>query len=183
MLRTGNISKRYEMPQSGILEVELFDIWGIDFIGPFPPSHNNLYILVPIDYVFKWVEAIATPTNDSKVVIKFPQKNIFMRFGTLKALLSDNRTHFCNKTLESLLKKCGVFYKVAAPYHPQTSGQVELSNWELKSNLEKTVDRSQKDWSSKLDHALWAHRTAYKTPLDTTPYHLVFEKSCHLLVK
>ena len=106
-------------------------------MGPFPPSYNNLYILVAVDYVSKWVEAIATPTNDSKVVIRFLKKNIFTRFGMPRALLSDNGTHFCNKPLESILKKYGVFHKVATPYHPQTSGQVELSNRELKSNFGK----------------------------------------------
>jgi len=106
------------MPQSGIVEVELLDVWGFDFIGLFPPSHNNLYILVMVDYVSKWVKAIATPTNDSKVVIKFLKKHIFTRFGTLRALLSDNGTHFCNKPLESLLKRYGVFHKVATPYYP-----------------------------------------------------------------
>ena len=66
----------------------------------FPPSHNNLYILVAVDYVFKGVEAISTPTNDTKVVIKFPKKNIFTRFGTSRALLCDNETRFYNKSLE-----------------------------------------------------------------------------------
>ena len=80
--RTGNISKRHEMPQSAILETELFDVWGISLIGPFPSSHNNLYILVAVDYVFKWVEAIVYPTNDSKVAIKFLKKNTFTKFGT-----------------------------------------------------------------------------------------------------
>jgi len=65
------MSKRHEMPQSVILKVELFDVGGINFMGHFPPSHNNLYILVAVDYIFKWVEAIASPTNDSKVVLKF----------------------------------------------------------------------------------------------------------------
>ena len=87
------------MPQQGILEVELFDVWGIDFMGPFPPSYNNLCILVAVDYVSKWVEAIATMTNDSKVVINFLKKNIFTRFDMPRALLSDNGTHFCNKLL------------------------------------------------------------------------------------
>jgi len=110
-------------------------------MGSFPPSCNNLYILVVVDYVSKWVKPVATLTNDSKVAIKFLKKNIFTRFSTPRALLSDNGTHFCNKPLESLLKKYGMFCKVAPPYHPQTSGQVELSNPELKSILEKTVDQ------------------------------------------
>jgi len=135
--RTGGITKRHEMPQSGILELELFDVCEVDFMGPFPHSHNNLYILVVVEYVSKWVEAVATPTNDSKVVLKFLKKNIFTRFGTPRALLSDNGTQFCSKPLESLLKKYGLFHKVAMPYHPQTSGQVEVSNRELKSIMKK----------------------------------------------
>ena len=133
-----------------------------------------------VDYVSKWVEAIATQTNDAKVVIKFLKKNIFTRFGMPWALLSDNGTHVCNKPLETLLRKHGVFHKVATPYHLQTSRQAELSNWELKSILEKTVDRARKYWSIKLDYALWAYRTAFKTPIGTTPYRLVYEKSYHL---
>ena len=63
--RTGNISRRDEMPQKGILEVEIFDVWGIDFMGPFPSSFGNKYILVVVDYVSKWIEAIVAPTNDT----------------------------------------------------------------------------------------------------------------------
>ena len=82
---TGNISKKHEM-RGELFDVELFDVCRIDFMGPFPPSYNNLYILVTVDYVSKWVEAIATPTNDSKVVIRFLKKNIFIRFGMPIAL-------------------------------------------------------------------------------------------------
>ena len=113
------------MPQSVIIKVELFDVWEIDFMGPFPPSHNNLNIIVAVDYTSKWVKAIASPTNDSKVVIKFLKKNIFIRFGTLRNLLSDNGTQL---PLKSLLEKYGPFHKLATPYHPQISGQVKLSN-------------------------------------------------------
>ena len=82
------------MPMTGILEVELFDVWGIDFMGPFPSSYNNKYILLAVDYVSKWVEATETPTCDGKEVIKFLHKNIFTRFGTPRAIISDRGSHF-----------------------------------------------------------------------------------------
>ncbi|XP_056853224.1 uncharacterized protein LOC130502448 [Raphanus sativus] len=118
--RRGNITKRNEMPQNPILEVEVFDVWGIDFMGPFP---------------------------------------------LLMATKEWSETQGCN------------------PYHPQTSGQVEISNREIKGILEKIVGAKRKDWSDKLDDALWAYRTAYKTPLGTTPFNLVYGKACHLPVE
>ncbi|KAG7559312.1 hypothetical protein ISN45_Aa05g009070 [Arabidopsis thaliana x Arabidopsis arenosa] len=181
--RKGNISRRNEMPQNPILEVEIFDVWGIDFMGPFPSSYGNKYILVAVDYVSKWVEAIASPTNDSRVVLKMFKTIIFPRFGIPRVVISDGGTHFINKVFENLLKKHGVKHKVATPYHPQTSGQVEISNREIKAILEKTVGTTRKDWSAKLDDALWAYRTAFKTPIGTTPFNLLYGKSCHLPVE
>ena len=115
------------MPQSGQMVVEILDVWGIDFMGPFPPSNGNSYILVVVDYVFKWIEAIATKTNDSKVVVKFVKGMIFSRFGTPHAIISDGGSQFCNKVFATLLKKYSVNHKVATPYHLQTSSQVEVS--------------------------------------------------------
>ncbi|GKB42334.1 reverse transcriptase domain-containing protein, partial [Tanacetum coccineum] len=116
------------------------------------------------DYVSKWVEAESLPTNDARVVVKFLRK-LFSRFGVPKALISDRGTHFCNSLLEKTLKKYRVTYRLATPYHPQTSGQTENTNRAINRILERTVDRNRKEWADKLDDALWAFRTAYKTPI------------------
>ncbi|XP_013607944.1 PREDICTED: uncharacterized protein LOC106314650 [Brassica oleracea var. oleracea] len=149
-------------------------------MGPFPSSFGNKYILVAVDYVFKWVEAIASPTNDARVVTKMFKSIIFPRFGVPRVVISDGGSHFINKLLEGLLKKNGVKHKVATPYQPR---QVEISNREIKSILEKIVGITRKDWSNKLDDALWTYRTAYKTPLGTTTFNLVYGKACHLPVE
>ncbi|RDX72678.1 Tf2-11, partial [Mucuna pruriens] len=134
---------------------------GINFMGLFPVSYGNSYILLAIDYVSRWVEAKATKTNDAKVVVDF-----------VKALITEQGSHFCNRVMATLLEKYGVVHRVATAYHPQTNEQVE-----------KIMNPSRNAQSRLLEDALWSHRTAYQTPLRMSPYWIVFDKACHLSIE
>ncbi|RDX64271.1 gag-pol, partial [Mucuna pruriens] len=172
------MNRRHEMPQQPILFCE-----GIDFMGPFPVSNGYSYILLVVDYVSKWVEAIATKTNDAKVVVDFLKSNIFCMFGVPKVLISDQGSHFYNRALASLLQKYGVTHRIAIAYHLQTNGQAEVFNREIKKTLQKMTNPSKNDQSQLLEDALWAHRTAYRTPLGMSPYWIVFGKTYHLPIE
>nr|GEZ84857.1 reverse transcriptase domain-containing protein [Tanacetum cinerariifolium] len=146
------------------------------------PSGDIMYIPVAVDYLSKWVEAKALPTNDARVVIKF-LKSLFARFGTPRAIISDRGTHFCNDQFAKVMLKYGVTHRLSTTYHQQMSGQVEVSNRGLKRILERTVGKNRASWSDKLDDALWAFRTAFKTPIRCTPYKLVYRKACHFPIE
>ncbi|GKD49063.1 reverse transcriptase domain-containing protein [Tanacetum coccineum] len=136
--RQRKISQHDEMPQNFIQVCEIFDVWGIDFMGPFSSSRGNKYILVAIDYFSKWVEAKALPINDARVVCKF-LKSLFARFGAPRAIICDRGTYFCNDQFAKVMLKYGVTHRLYTAYHPQTSGQVKVSNRGLKRILERTV--------------------------------------------
>nr|GEX69553.1 reverse transcriptase domain-containing protein [Tanacetum cinerariifolium] len=174
----GKASQKDEMPHNFIQICEIFNVWGIDFMGLFPSSKGNKYILVAVDYLSKWVEVKALPTNDARVV-KF-LKSLFSQFGTPKALISDQGTHFCNDQFSRVMAKYGVTHRLSTAYHPQTSGQVEVTNRGLKRILERTVGENHASCSDKLEDALWAFCTTFKTSIGCTPYRLVYEKACHL---
>ena len=177
-----SISKRDKMPMQRILEVEIYDLWGIDFMRPFPPSDRKEYILVAVDYTSKWVEAIPTRTNDHQEVLRFVTQYIFARYGCPRAINNDVGSHFNNAHFRALLNY-RVHHRVTTPYHPQVNGQLEVSNREVKTILKKIIRPDGKDWAHKLPDALWAYRTAYKTPIGMSPFYLIFRKSCHLSVE
>nr|GEV98604.1 reverse transcriptase domain-containing protein [Tanacetum cinerariifolium] len=126
--RQGKISQRDEMPQNAIQDCEIFDVWGTDFMGPFPSLRGN------------------------------------------RAIISDRVTYFCNDKFAKVMSKYGVTHRFATAYHSKTSGQVEVSNHGLERILQRMVGENRASWSEKLEDALWAFRTVYKTPIWCTPY-------------
>ena len=131
-------------------QVEIFDVWGVDFVCPFQMSEQCEYISVAVDYVSKWVEALPCVAADLKSMKRMFQEIIFPRFGVLRVMISDGGSHFIDKTFMKCLSKLGVDHQVVTPYHPQTSGQVEISNKQIKNILQNIVKAMGKGWKSKL---------------------------------
>ena len=154
------------MPLNPIIVVEIFDVWGIDFVGPFPCSFGNEYILLVVDYVSKWVEAVPTRTLRLELLSNFVEKIFSLGKACQGPSISDQGTHFDNRSFDALLKKYSIIHRLATSYHPQTKGQVKVSNRHIKQIFKKTVGKKCKDWSDKLIDALWAYRTCllYTSP-------------------
>ena len=113
---------------------------------------------------------------------KMFEDTIFLRFGVLRMVISDGGTHFTDKNFHNYLSKHGIHHKIVTPYHPQTSGQAKITKT-YKNILQKMVNEMGTTWKDRLPDALWAYRTAYKTPLGRSPNQLVYGKTCHLPVE
>nr|CAD40178.2 OSJNBa0061A09.17 [Oryza sativa Japonica Group] len=179
----GGITAQDAMPLTYNLQVELFDVWGIDFMGPFPKFYDCEYILVAVDYVSKWVEAMPCRAANTKHAHRMFDEIIFPCFGTPRTVISDGGSHFIDKTFQNFLQELGAQHNIVTPYHPKTGGQAETRNKQIMNILQKTVNEMGKAWKNKLPNALWAYRTTYNMPIGMSPYQLVYGKTCHLPVE
>jgi hypothetical protein len=152
-------------------------------MGSFPNSEGYEYILVVVDYVSKWVEALPCRVVDAMHSNKMFHEVIFPRYGVPRIVISDGGSHFIDQTFQKALSEVGVDHRIATPYHPHTSSQAETLNKQIKNILQKTVNQMGRSWRSKLNEALWAYRMAYKTPIGMAPYQLVYRKTCHIPVE
>jgi hypothetical protein len=145
------------MPLTSNLQINIFDVWGIDFMGPFPNSEGCKYILVVVNYVSKWVEALSCWVANAMHSKRMFHEVIFLRYGVPRIVISDGGSHFIDRTFWKALTKVGVDHRIATPYHTQTSGQAETSNKQIKNILQKTVNQMGRSWKSKVSEALWAY--------------------------
>uniref|UniRef100_A0A0A8ZC66 Integrase catalytic domain-containing protein n=1 Tax=Arundo donax TaxID=35708 RepID=A0A0A8ZC66_ARUDO len=182
--RVGNVNSRNAMSLKYNLQVDIFDVGGMDFMGLFVNSNGYEYILVVVDYVSKRVEAMPCKsvllTRESREMLI---DQIFSRYGVPRVIIIDGGSHFIGSEFVKQLNKMGIVHRVVTAYHPQTNGQAETSNNQLKRILQKITIREGKDWSNKLNRALWAYMIVFKTPIGMTPYQFIYRKTCHLPVK
>ena len=132
-------------------------------------SQGCEYILVAVDYVSKWVEAMLCKATDAKHARKMFHEIIFLRFGTPRMIISDGGSHFIDSAFRNFLKELGTRHNIATPYHPQTSGQAETSNKQIKNILQKIVNEMEKGWKLKLPDALWHTVQHTRHPLECHP--------------
>ena len=150
---------------------------GMGFFGPFKPTAIRTwshYIIVATYYCIKWVEAKPLRDNTTTSTTKFLYENIWCRFGCPIELVSDQGTHFINKIIHELSTYYAVVHKKRTPYYPQANGLAESTNKTIQTILKNIVNQNRSNWDQKLNSALWAYRTSYKTSIQSTPFCMAF---------
>jgi transposase InsO family protein len=165
-----------EIPLKEQVVAEQFEIWVLDFIGPFNlKSNQKAYILVAMDYMTKWVEVEALSNTTEEVVIKFIFK-LFVCYRLPREVITDGGSQFTTHRITTILGNYHIKHRVTSPYHPQGNGQVESTNKFLQEILTKIVSKNHHNWEAKLPNALWAYRTTWRNTTGYSPYHLVYGK-------
>jgi transposase InsO family protein len=175
--RVGKLSRRDDMPLSPQLTLQAFQKWAIHFVGPIDPpgkSTRAIYIITTTKYLTRWVEARAVKDCSATIASHFIFDDIIARFGCPKILVSDQGTHFINKTIEALTEEFKVHHQKSTPYHPQVNGTVEAFNKILETTLTKICSVNRDDWDLRVPIVLWAYRTTCKKLTMQTPFKLVY---------
>ena len=175
--RLGRPLPSTEIPLTSVNPILTFEIWAIYFIGPFPIPTKRIgtgYIITAVEYVTKWVEVEPVNTCSSEIAANFIYENIITRFGCPITLISDQGTHFINKTIKTLTDQFQVDHHRSTSYHPQSNGEIETFNKTLTKGLTKICNVDKDEWDEKIPTVLWVYRTTYKCSTDQTPFRLVY---------
>ena len=162
------------MPQ---VTLQHFDKWAIDFVGIINPPGKRTsarYIIIVTDYLISWDEAHTVKDCSAKNSVNFIFEYILSRFGCQKILMSDQGSHFLNKTIEAVNEEFQVYHQKSTPYHPQENGTVEAFNKILENALTKVCTVNKDDWDHRIPIVLWAHRNTCKKLTGHTSFRLVY---------
>ncbi|KAL2253432.1 UNVERIFIED_CONTAM: hypothetical protein Sindi_0137900 [Sesamum indicum] len=161
-------------PMTPIMAACPFDQWGIDILGPLPPSKaHKKFIIVAVEYFSKWVEAEAVAKISERETINFIWKNIICRFEIPRVLISDNGMQFQGKKVVSWLKELNICHNFTVVGHPQSNGQIEVTNRTILHHLKMRLG-SKKGWDEELPGVLWAYRTTPRSTTGETPFYLIY---------
>ncbi|KAG9444948.1 hypothetical protein H6P81_016288 [Aristolochia fimbriata] len=148
----------------------------MDIIGPISPKSDSdrQYILAATDYFSKWAEAAAYREVKAVTIVDFIRTQIIYRYGVPRYIMMDNGTPFKNKVMDRFCKKFRIQQRTSMAYNPAANGLAEAFKKTLCKILKKTVGANKRSWNEKLGEALWAYRTSFRTPTQSTPFLLVY---------